>query len=55
MEYPMVSEHNREKLIRKAAELIRQGWKLLGGIVVGVAAPLAKNYIYCQAMVKEQA
>jgi len=55
MEYTLVTEHNDEALVRKVTELIRQGWKPMGDIAVGVVAPLAKNYIYCQAMVKEQA
>lgn len=53
MEYTLVTEHNREALIRKVAELIRQGWKPLGGIAVSTVAPVLGNYIFCQAMIKE--
>ncbi len=55
MEYTVVEEHNREDLIRKVAELIRQGWQPLGGIAVSTVAPILGNYIFCQAMIKEQA
>jgi hypothetical protein len=54
MEYTLVTEHNREECIRKVAELIRQGWKPLGGIAVSTVAPVLGNYIFCQAMIKEQ-
>ena len=54
MEYTVVKEHNREELIKKVSELIKQGWKPLGGIAVSTVAPILENYIFCQAMVKEQ-
>jgi hypothetical protein len=54
MEYTVVKEHNLEELIRKVAELIKQGWKPLGGITVSTVAPVLGNYIFCQAMTKEQ-
>jgi hypothetical protein len=54
MEYTVVKDHNREEIIRKVAELIKQGWKPLGGIAVSTVAPVLDNYIFCQAMIKEQ-
>lgn len=54
MEYTVVKEHNHEELIRKVADLIKQGWKPLGGVAVSTVAPVLGNYIYCQAMLKEQ-
>ena len=54
MEYTVVQEHNREDLIRKVAELIKQGWKPLGGIAVSTVAPMLRIYIFCQAMIKER-
>ena len=54
MEYTVVKEQNREELIRKVTELIKQGWKPLGGISVSTVAPIAGIYILCQAMIKEQ-
>ena len=54
MEYTVVQKHNREELIRKVAELIKQGWKPLGGIAVSTVAPVLGNYIFCQAMIKER-
>jgi hypothetical protein len=53
MEYTVVEEHNREAIIKKVAEMIKQGWKPLGGIAVSTVAPIVGNYIFCQAMVKE--
>ena len=55
MEYTVVEDHNREELIQKVAELIRRGWQPLGGIAVSTVAPILGNYIFCQAMIKEQA
>jgi len=54
MEYTVVEGHNREELIRKVVELIKQGWKPLGGIAVSTVFPIIGNYIFCQAMLKEQ-
>ena len=54
MEYTVVKEHNHEELISKVAELIKQGWKPLGGIAVATVAPILDNYIYCQAMIREK-
>jgi hypothetical protein len=54
MEYTVVQEHDREELISKVSELIKQGWKPLGGISVSTVAPMLRIYIYCQAMIKER-
>ena len=54
MDYTVVQEHNHEELIRKVAELIKQGWKPLGGIAVSTVAPMLGIYIFCQAMIKER-
>jgi len=54
MEYTVVKEHNHEELIRKVIELIKQGWKPLGGISVSTVAPLLEINLFCQAMIKEQ-
>jgi hypothetical protein len=54
MEYTVVKEHNHEELIRKVIELIKQGWKSLGGISVSTVAPLLEINLFCQAMIKEQ-
>jgi hypothetical protein len=54
MEYTVVEGHNREELIRKVVELIKQGWKPLGGIAVSTVAPILGYHIFCQAMIKEQ-
>jgi hypothetical protein len=54
MEYTVIQEHNREELIRKVAELIKQGWKPLGGIAVSTVAPVLRIHIFCQAMIKER-
>ena len=53
MEYTVVEEHNRAELVLKVAELIKQGWKPLGGIAVSTVAPLLGYHIYCQALIKE--
>ncbi len=53
MEYTVVAEHNRDELVQKVAELIKQGWKPLGGIAVSTVAPVLGNYIFCQALIKE--
>ena len=53
MEYTVVAEHDRDQLIMKVAELIKQGWKPLGGIAVSTVAPILGNYIFCQAVIKE--
>jgi Domain of unknown function (DUF1737) len=54
MEYTVVQEHNREELIRKVTELIKQGWKPLGGIAVSTVAPMLGDYVFCQALIKER-
>jgi hypothetical protein len=54
MEYTVVEGQNLNELIRKIAELIKTGWKPLGGIAVTAIAPVAKIFIFWQAMVKEQ-
>ena len=53
MEYTVVEEHNRDELVKKVADLIKQGWKPLGGIAVSTVAPILGNYIFCQALIKE--
>ena len=53
MEYTVIVEHNRDELVKKVAELIKQGWKPLGGIAVSTVAPMLGNYIFCQALIKE--
>lgn len=40
MEYTVVTEPNREDLIRKVIELIKQGWKPHGGNTEVVVAPM---------------
>lgn len=55
MEYTVVKEDKREELIRKVSELIKQGWKPLGGVSFAVVAPIAGMFIFCQAMIKEGA
>ena len=54
MEYTVVEEHTCEELIRKVAELIKQGWKPLGGIAVSTVAPMLGKHIFCQALIKER-
>jgi hypothetical protein len=54
MEYTIVKEQNHEELIRKVAELIRQGWKPLGGVSIGVVAPVLGVHIFCQAMTRDR-
>ena len=54
MQYTLLAEHNREELISKVTELIKQGWQPLGGIAVSTVAPMLNNYILCQAMIKMQ-
>lgn len=53
MEYTVVAENNRDELVRKVADLIKQGWKPLGGISVSTVAPILGNYMFCQALIKE--
>jgi hypothetical protein len=53
MEYTVIVEHNRDELVKKVAELIKQSWKPLGGIAVSTVAPMLGNYIFCQALIKE--
>jgi hypothetical protein len=53
MEYTVVVEHNRDELVKKVADLIKQGWKPLGGIAVSTIAPIMGIYIFCQALIKE--
>jgi hypothetical protein len=53
MEYTVVAEHNRDELVKKVTDLIKQGWKPLGGISVSTVAPMIGNYIFCQALIKE--
>ena len=53
MEYTVVAEHNCDELVKKVADLIKQGWKPIGGIAVSVVAPIIGNYIFCQALIKE--
>ena len=53
MEYTVVAVHNRDELVKKVADLIKQGWKPLGGISVSTVAPFLGNYIFCQALIKE--
>ncbi len=53
MEYTVVREHNLEVLIRKVSDLVKQGWKPLGGIAVVAIAPIAGIFLYYQAMIKE--
>ena len=52
MQYTVVEEHNRDELIKKVNELIQQGWQPLGGIAVSTVAPILRNYMYCQALIK---
>ena len=54
MGYTVVVEHNVEELVKKVADLIKQGWMPLGGISVSTVAPVLGNYIYCQALIKER-
>jgi hypothetical protein len=54
MEYTVVEEHNRVELVKKVADLIKQGWKPLGGIAVSTVAPILGIHIFCQAMIKER-
>jgi len=54
MEYTVVAEHDRDELVKKVADLIKQGWKPLGGIAVSTVAPILGNYIFCQALIKER-
>lgn len=54
MEYTVILEHKREELIRKVTELIKQGWKPLGGIAVSTVAPVLGYHIFCQALIKER-
>ncbi len=53
MEYTVVSELNLEELIRKVSDLMKQGWKPLGGVAVSTVAPILRIYIFCQALIKE--
>jgi len=53
MEYTVVVEFNRDELVKKVADLIKQGWKPLGGIAVSTVAPIVGNYLFCQALIKE--
>jgi hypothetical protein len=53
MEYTVVREHNLDELVKRVAELIKQGWKPSGGIAVSTVAPVLGNYIFCQALIKE--
>jgi hypothetical protein len=53
MEYTVVVEHDRDELVKKVVELIKKGWKPLGGIAVSTVAPMLGNYIFCQALIKE--
>ena len=53
MEYTVVEEHSRDELVKKVADLIKQGWKPLGGIAVSTVAPILGNYIFCQALIRE--
>lgn len=53
MEYTVVREHVLDELVRKVADLLKQGWKPLGGIAVSTVAPILGNYIFCQALIKE--
>ena len=53
MEYAVVAEHGRDELVKKVADLIKQGWKPLGGIAVSTVAPILRIYIFCQALIKE--
>jgi len=53
MEYTVVEEHDRDELVRKVENLIKQGWKPLGGIAVSTVAPVLGYHIFCQALIKE--
>ena len=53
MEYTVVAELNRDELVKKVADLIKQGWKPLGGIAVSTVAPILGIHIFCQALIKE--
>lgn len=53
MEYTVVVEHHRNELVKKVTELIKQGWKPLGGVAVSTVAPMLGDYIFCQALIKE--
>jgi hypothetical protein len=53
MEYTVVEEHNRDELIKKVADLIKQGWKPLGGVAVSTVAPVMGIHIFCQALIRE--
>jgi hypothetical protein len=55
MEYTVVKEENRDELIKKVTDLIKQGWKPLGGVAVSTVAPIMGIHIYCQALIQEQA
>lgn len=54
MEYTVVEEHNRDDLIKKVTELIKQGWKPLGGVAVSTLAPVLGYHLFCQALIKER-
>ncbi len=53
MEYTVVVEHDRDELVKKVADLIKQGWKPLGGVSVSTVAPVLRIHIFCQALIKE--
>jgi hypothetical protein len=53
MEYTVVAEYNRDELIKNVADLIKEGWKPLGGIAVSTVAPIVGIYIFCQALIRE--
>jgi len=54
MEYTVVQENNRDELVNKVTDLIKQGWKPLGGIAVSTVAPVMGIHIFCQALIKER-
>ena len=53
MEYTVVQKRNHDELISDVEELIKQGWKPLGGIAIATIAPMLDIFVFCQAMIKE--
>ena len=53
MDYTVVVEHKRDEFVKQVADLIKQGWKPVGGVAVSTVAPVLGDYIFCQALIKE--
>jgi hypothetical protein len=49
MEYLLIEEYSKEKLVAKVNEMIASGWRPLGGISI---AQVAVRVCYLQAMTK---